>query len=230
MQTAMHTDEVSSERRAHGLAAGGSMLESVGGLAVVVLAILALAGVAPAILTAIAGIVFGASMLVEGSSISGEYARLSLRAPQTAGQALEMEGGSGIEVVVGIATVALGILSLIGISASSLLPVLVITGGVGLILSAGTMQRLNDLNMVAGYRSIEMHHVNHGMLTGAAAAQTLAGIAAAVLGILSLVAIPAANAAGSGSLPQVGMLVLGAAIALSGGAIGSKMSRIYSRS
>ena len=218
------------ERRAVALTAGGSMLKTIGGVAVMALAILALIGVLPALLIAIAGIVFGAAMLSEGLSISSEYSALSRYIAYDSTEITEFGGGLGVEVLVGLAAVALGVLSLLGVAAPTLLPALIIVGGVGLMLSAGTTQRLNDLQLAAVGHDDMARRVTRDAMTGAAAAQTLGGLAAMVLGILSLVSVGPLAAAGFGTLPQVGMLVLGTATALSGGALAGKATRIYRHS
>lgn len=225
--TASSTTRPSDARSASAVVAGGSAIEAVGGIAVAVLTILALAGVIPAVLTSIAGIVFGVSLFIEGLSIAGEYTQISERASEARSGPVEFGGGVGVEVLVGLATTALGILSLIGVDAAALLPALIITGGVGLVLSAGTMQRLNDLRMMTGDHGEATRRVAAYAVTGTAVAQTLGGVAAIVLGILALTATSPFEAAGYGAMPQVGLLALGISIALSGGAVTGKMAHIF---
>jgi len=218
------------DSRAVGLTAGGSTLKTVGGVAVAVLAILALVGVLPAILVAISGIVFGVAMLIEGLSIASEYSALAGEVAEGRTEIAEFGGGVGVEVLVGIAAIALGVLALVGVATSTMIPVLIIVGGVGLILSAGTTQRLNDLHLASMGHTEMARSVTHAAMTGAAVAQTLGGLAAVVLGILALVDVSAAAAAGFGTLPQVGMLVLGVVVAFAGGALAGKATRLYRHS
>jgi hypothetical protein len=224
METAIHPTE---HRTTLGATSGGTALESFGGIAVAVLAILALVGVIPATLTMIAGIVFGVSLLIAGIAVAGAWSRFGSYAVSTNGDSLELGGGAGVEMLVGIATIALGVLSLVGVAPAVLLPVLVITGGAGLILAAGTTQRLNDVHLMYEGHDDRARHVAHASMTGASVAQVLGGVAAVVLGILALVAAPRANAMGFGSLDQVGMLVLGVTLAFAGGALTGKMGRMY---
>jgi hypothetical protein len=222
METAINPSETHTEL---GVVTGGLSLEALGGVAVAALAILALVGVQPALLTTIGGIVFGAAMLVAGIAIAGAWSRLGLAMART-GEQVELGGGAGVEMLVGLAAVALGILSLIGIAPATLMPALVITGGVGLILSAGTTQRLNDLRMISDGASETTRHLMHQAVEGSAVAQALGGIGALVLGILALVAVPPAAAAGYGSLTQIGILVLGATIAIAGGALTGRLGNL----
>jgi hypothetical protein len=230
MNATTHGEFETQERRAAALTAGGSGLKTIGGIAVVALAVLALIGVVPALLSAIAGIVFGAAMLLEGLAISSEYSTLARYVASGRSEIAEFGGGLGVEMLVGVAAIALGVLTLLGIDASTLLPALIIAGGAGLMLSAGTMQRLNDLQLATSGHDDMARRVTHEAMTGAVAAETLGGIAAVVLGILALVATAPAAAAGFGTLPQVGLLVLGVATVFSGGALAGKATRFYRHS
>jgi len=213
-----------SPRSTYAVEAGGAATESMGGVAVVILGILALAGVMSPVLTAIGGIIFGAAFIVEGAAITARHTALMTQAADTEGEKLELGGGVTVELVAGLAAVVLGILSLIRIVPTVLMPALVITGGAGLILSAGALERLNDIRAAAFGVSGIARSVASAAVHGAAAGQVLAGLGAVALGILSLVKVgdPAL-------LTTVGVLVLGAAITLSGTALSSKMLSLFRR-
>lgn len=229
MATTFQRDErQSGPPRAIAFTAGGAAAGTIGGIAVMALAILALAGVIPRLLVPIGGIVFGVAMLAEAMGIASDYSGIADRVAHNTTESVEVGGGTGAEFLVGLAAVALGILSLVGVAAPTLMPALVITGGTGLVLSAGTTERLNDLHLASTDHSETMRRVARGAVAGGAAAQTLGGIGAIVLGILALVAVSPAAAEGGGSLIQVGLLVLGASVALSGGAITGKLARLTS--
>jgi hypothetical protein len=215
------------DRTAMGVVAGGAGMKTLAGLGVAVLAILALVGIIPITLIAIAGIVFGVAMLFEGISIATEYQKIAQWLTETSAERIEIGGGTGVEIIVGLAAIAMGILALLGIAAPTLMPALIITGGAGLLLSAGSMQRLNDLHLATGGRSESARRLAHDAMTGGTITQTLGGIAAIVLGILSLVMLTGAEAESLGTFPQVGMLVLGIATAASGGALLGKSTMLY---
>jgi hypothetical protein len=122
---------IDSTRRETGVGAatGGLALESIAGLAVVVLAVLALIGVLPMLLTTVGGIVFGIAMLVGGIAIAGAWARLTSAALRGNGDTMRAGGGAGVEMIVGLAAIALGVLALLGVSPAILVPALIITGG-----------------------------------------------------------------------------------------------------
>lgn len=194
-------------RRERAVGASGGATESLGGVAVVILAILALVGVVPGILTPIAGIVFGAAFVVEGAAIAANLL--------DEGAAAEAGSGVTVELAAGLSAVVLGILALIGVASPTLMGALVITGGAGLILSAGVVSRIQRLEAGAAQAIAG---------SSAAAAHLLAGLAAVVLGILALT-----NSGSSAVLSTVGLLVLGGSLTLSGTSITTMVLRLFRR-
>jgi len=204
--------------------AGGAATESMGGVAVIILAIIALAGVLPGVLTDIAGIIFGAAFIVEGAALAARQTAIMGQMAEPGIEQLEAGGGMTAEFVAGLAAIILGILSLIGLMPLVLMPALVITGGAGLILCAGAVGRLNDLRTAGlGVNPTARVAAATGVAS-AAAGQVLAGLAAVTLGILALVRVGDPQL-----LATVGVLVLGAAIALSGTALSGKMLSLFRR-
>lgn len=223
------------ERQIFEMEAGGSAVEAVGGLGVIVLSILGLAGVSPIFLASSAGVVFGIALLAQGATVGSEYSALLSKV--TGGGLGEIELGVGmtVEFVAGGAAVVLGVLALVGIAPVILLPALVIAAGTSLILTTGKVQRLNTLKMEAsGAPDIAQRVAGHAV-AGVIGAQFLAGLAAIVLGILALVAMPQAMAgatATSGAsmaLTLVGLLVIGCSITMSGGALAGRMMQMFGR-
>lgn len=79
------------------------------------LTILALIGMAPASLTAIAAIAIGSGLLVEAFAIAAKWQSLRLATDtHTMNQEVEMEGGLTAETVGGVGGTTLGILALLG--------------------------------------------------------------------------------------------------------------------
>lgn len=211
-------------RRTYAVEAGGAATESMGGVAVIVLAILALAGVLRPVLTDIAGIVFGAAFIVEGAALAARHTAVMDQIGESRLDQVEMGGGMTVELVAGLAAIALGILSLVGLVPGVLMPALVITGGAALVLSAGAVQRINDIRAEAFGFSPTARAVTRTAVSSAAAGQVLAGLGAGALGVLALVGVgdPAI-------LTTVGLLVLGSAITLSGTALSGKMLALFRR-
>ncbi|MGN6059092.1 MAG: hypothetical protein ACTHOI_10990 [Sphingomicrobium sp.] len=210
-----------AEPHARAVIAANSSIKATGGIVVAVLAILALVGVIPAVLMAIAGIVFGVAMLFEGIGITAEYRKLARWLAETNSERIELAGATGVEFAVGVAAIVLGILALVGIAPATLIPVLVIAGGAGLMLASGTVHRLTDLQLMSMGASDIGRTLRHESMAGAVIAQTLCGLAAVVLGILSLI-WGGATATGYGLLSQIGMICLGVGAAIGAGAIAGR--------
>jgi hypothetical protein len=118
---------------------GGMGAEFLGGAAGGILGVLAILNIAPMTLMSIAIIVFGASLLLS-STTTYRVDSLSSKLGQTtlsAGQTLAALAASGIQVLVGIAGIALGIIALVGVSTMILILVGLLCVG-GSILISGT--------------------------------------------------------------------------------------------
>ncbi|HZT25716.1 MAG TPA: hypothetical protein VFA57_08450 [Pseudolabrys sp.] len=196
----------------------GIFAEAVGGVATIVLAIIALAGTAPDFLLAIATIVFGAALLIEGTSIVTDYVNVL----STADASVGFQGSSGGLAAVfltGLAGIILGILALLGLHATVLVSAAVIAFGAALVLSSSSM--FNLFSMKARFMGSEM--IMGGTAASTAGAQALAGIAAIVLGILAV--------SGVATLPLdlVALLVLGSAILVTGNGMNNAMISMFNR-
>lgn len=199
----------------------GSVVEGAAGIAVVILAIIGLARGDTGYFTSIGAIVLGAAMLVFGATIASEYAKLLSMTKDNADGATEFGAGMTVEILAGGSAIILGILSLIGLSPEDLLPAAVITVAAALIFSAGNFQRLNALkNQAAGVGEVAQS-ISRAAVMGAIATQVMTGMAAIILGILAL------STGNTALLTQVGMLVLGVSLALSGTALTGRMMRIF---
>lgn len=118
---------------------GGMGAEFLGGAAGGILGLLAILNIAPMTLMSIAIIVFGASLLLS-SITTYRVDSLSSKSGQTtlsAGQTLAVLAASGIQVLVGIAGIALGIIALAGVSTMILILVGLLCVG-GSVLISGT--------------------------------------------------------------------------------------------
>lgn len=194
----------------------GGFVDAIGGVATIVLAIIALSGINQPVLAAIATIVFGAALLIQGGTMLTEYTKLVF--PSGAVEpAEEGAGGAGLSALflVGSAGIVLGVLSLVGIEAQMLTAVAIIAFGGALLLSSNSVWHLYRAKQVThrigATRTLSGSEILAGqMASGSAAVQCLSGIAAIVLGILAV----------TGTRPEiltlVGLLVLGATVLLTG--------------
>jgi hypothetical protein len=200
---------------------GGSIVEAAGGVAVIVLAIIGLAR-GGGFLTAIAMIVLGIALLAEGGSIAAQFSRLLSAVTGGAVGAMELGSGMTAEILAGGAAIVLGILGLVGLHPMVLLPAAVIAVGGSLVMTSSAVERLNQIKLQAAGLSEIAQKVAQTAVSGAIGTQVLAGVAAVVLGILALVSQDYAA-----TLTLVGLLVLGAAMTLTGTALAGRFLRMF---
>ena len=201
----------------------GGLIDAIGGVATIVLVICGLVGIAPPMMVAIATIVFGVALLIQGGAMLSEYMQVVFPGGvRTA--SVEQMGGNSLALVflVGAAGIVLGVLSLLGISAAILTPVAAISYGTALLLSSNAVWRLYVLRRASAQMETaigQSQHVGAEMLasemaSGSAGIQALAGLAAIVLGILALAGSP-----NDLTLNLVALLALGSTIVLTGSTI-----------
>lgn len=199
----------------------GLLTEGAAGLAVIVLAIIALAGASSAgALTAIATIVVGVGLMVQGFNTAAENARLM--SPELAGLgAGESAGEVMVDCLAGGVGIVLGILALIGVSAAPvLLPAALIVFGAALLLS-GALELRGPT--VVPLSPTTAQTLSRGS-AGTGGMEAIIGIAAVVLGILALLT------AHSGVLVMVGFIAVGAAMLLVSATFSGAVMRIFTSS
>lgn len=189
------------------------------GIGAVALAILGLAKVFPQMLASVAVIAVGIGLAFEGGAISARYAFLI-------GEGVKSEairvGGITSLFVAGAAGIALGILALVGVYPTTLIPVAAVVFGAAIILDSGTNERLSilELHHRAGERSTIGEGVVRQAAQSSASLQVLAGAGAVVLGILGLIHIVPIV------LSLIAFLSIGAVNLLSSPMISSRMSEL----
>lgn len=207
----------SRETSLHESAAYAALVDAIGGIATIVLAVIGLAGVNPPMITAIATIVFGVALLIQGGTMLSEFAQIVFP-PEWEVGAVEQGGGSSLSVVFmgGATGVVLGILALLGIHAAMLMAASVIVFGTALLLSSNAVRHLYMLRQsVKGPRQTRFggEMVLGEIASGSAGVQALAGLAAIVLGVLAIAGEADAT------LNLVALLLLGSTIFMTGGSL-----------
>lgn len=191
----------------------GGFVDALGGVATVVLAIIGLSGAYPALMLGIVTIIFGAALLIEGGTMLSEYAHFMFPAG-VATESTEQSGLSGLSVLflVGVAGIVLGVLALVGINPSILTAAAVIAFGTALVMSSTSMMKLHQLKTVSerAVARTGMEFLAGEVASGASGVQAIAGLTAIILGIIAVVG-HASNA-----LSLVALLILGAALILTG--------------
>jgi len=197
-------------------AAYGGLGDAIGGVATIILAIVALTGVYPQTISSIAVIVFGATLLIQGGTVLSEY-EAAMFPVGTASASPQQFGVGGLSTLflAGVAGIVLGILALLGIAAQTLMAISVVAFGFALLLSSNS---LRHLSLLRGYSSQSAaprtgaELLSGEMASRYAGTQMLAGLAAIVLGIVALVV-------NQNILVPAALIVLGAAVALTGSAL-----------
>lgn len=196
----------------------GGLVDAVGGIATIVLAVCGLAGVNPPLMAAIATIVFGVALLIQGGTMLSEYAQI-IFPPGAKSAGVEHFGGGSLSAVflVGAGGIVLGVLSLLGISPGVLTPIATIAFGTALVLSSNAVWHLYVLRHAAAKsEAAQSQHVGGEFLagemaSGSAGIQSLAGLGAIVLGVLAV-----AGSSNEMILNLVALLALGATLVLTG--------------
>jgi hypothetical protein len=194
----------------------GGVADAIGGIATIVLAIVALAGVHPVIVLSVAVIVFGATLLIQGGTLVSEYESIMFPVGATGAVSPEQFGAAGLATLflVGVTGIVLGILALLGIAPETLTAVSVIAFGASLLLSSNSVRQLSVLQTSRPDASrAGAERLASEMATGSASVQMLAGLTAIVLGVLAVAGV------NQNVLMLSALIVLGGAIILTGSAL-----------
>jgi hypothetical protein len=207
----------SSETGAAEASAYGGFVDALGGIATIVLAIIALSGTNADILLPIATIVFGAALLIQGGAMLSEFAQTEATADASAGAS-----GAGLSslFLVGVAGIVLGVLALLGVHPLMLTSAATIAFGGALVVSASAVWQLLTMQSVAARfpaRGSMLSVVASDVAAGSSGMQGMAGLAVIVLGILAV------SGTASLTLTLVALLVAGAALVMTGSTLSGTM-------
>ena len=178
----------------------GLLTEGAAGIAVIVLSIIALAGTATGALASIVTIVIGVGLMVQAFNSAAEVSKAT--AANTVAMP-DLGGDVMVDLLCGITGIVLGILALVGINPQYLVPSALIVFGGALLLGGAISMRPRSTHRAAGGGETQL--VSYQSSAAAGGMEVLVGIAAIVLGILSLIFVA------SGVLVLVGFLAMGAA-------------------
>jgi len=215
---------ITSENTFQEAATYGGFVDAIGGVATVVLAIVALSGIQEPTLAAIATIVFGAALLIQGGTMLTEYSKLMF--PVGIAQPAQESAGGGLPALfmVGAAGIVLGVLALLNIAAGTLISCAVIAFGTALLVSSNSVWHLYRAKQ-ASQQMLTQRTLSGGAIlagemgSGTSAVQCIAGVSAIVLGILAVSGVYPAV------LSLVALLIMGATVLLSGSTLsGAAMS------
>ena len=195
----------------------GGFVDALGGIATIVLAIIALSGTKADILLAIATIVFGAALLIQGGAMLSEFAQTEARAETSASMG---SGGLSGLFLVGVAGIVLGVLALLGVYPQILTAAATIAFGGALVVSASVVWQLLTARSVAARfpaRGSMLSFVASDVAAGSSGIQAMAGLAVIVLGILAI------SGTATLALTLVALLVAGASLVMTGSTLSGTM-------
>ena len=194
----------------------GLLTEGAAGIAVIVLSIIALAGTATGALASIVTIVIGVGLMVQAFNSAAEVSKAT--AANTVAMP-DLGGDVMVDLLCGITGIVLGILALVGINPQYLVPSALIVFGGALLLGGAISMRPRSAHRAAAGGETQL--VSYQSSAAAGGMEVLVGIAAIVLGILSLIF------AGSGVLVLVGFLAVGAALLMVSATFSGTVMRLF---
>ena len=198
----------------------GLLSEGATGIAAIVLAVIALAGISAPILAAIITIVIGVGLMVQAFNSAAEGSKAAPAGLAASGPTSEVGGEVMVDCLTGITGIVLGVLALVGINAPHLIPVALIVFG-GALLLGGAVQMRPRTAPVAVTATGQVQVVSHQGSAAAGGMEIMVGIAAIVLGILSLIFMS------SWVLVLVGFIAVGAALLMVSATFSGAVTRMF---
>jgi hypothetical protein len=175
-----------------------------GGIALIVLSILALAKLDPTLLNAIAVVLAGIALLIEDGSLSPKYAHALSHTPANGLQASTIRDAVSAGTLAGISGIVLGILAILGIAAATLTTVAIVVFGAAVVFDFPTRAYLSALKMMNRESSEQSAKLALAATSRANASAMLVGVALITLGVLALAGLA------TSILATVALLSLGA--------------------
>jgi hypothetical protein len=195
---------------------GGSLVEVLGGLGAIALAVLAVSNIIPQYLFPIAIMAVGVALAFESATLIMRHGHTPI--------SFRTSPWVSVQFLTGIGGFVLGLLALIGLNPVSLVSISLIVLGSGLFLGSGLTAKLNSLeterkeNVMAERHQRNWHFAL--VTVPVVTIQVLCGLGAIALGILALLGIA------TGVLSAVAIFALGGAVFLSGTAVGGRLMRV----
>jgi hypothetical protein len=213
---------ISEVKRTEKVVASGSTTVALAGLVAMVLVILSFIGILRMPFAAIATIAIGFGLFVQGLAITRRHVQIREELA-AAGQSASARGvgtGMTVELFAGLIGIALGIIALAGGSPHIVLSIAAIVFGVALIMGSSLTERLNELAITSSRLEGVQLEASRVAAQTASGLEVLVGIGALVLGILSLLGLT------NIMLVLVALLIVGAALFVSGGFIGRRSATV----
>jgi hypothetical protein len=198
----------------------GLLSEGAAGIAAIVLAVIALAGISAPTLAAIVTIVIGVGLMVQAFNSVAESSRVMPAGMAASVPPAEIGGEVMVDCLTGVTGIVLGVLALVGINAPHLVPAALIVFG-GALLLGGTIKMRPKSAPLANTAAGQVQIVTSQGSGAAGGMEVLVGIAAIVLGILSLIFMS------SWVLVLVGFIAVGAALLMVSATFSGAVTRLF---
>ncbi|MBM3562117.1 MAG: hypothetical protein FJX16_02325 [Alphaproteobacteria bacterium] len=197
------------ERAAFGL------IDDIGGIVTVLLAIFGIAGLYAPILAAIATILFGVALLAQGRTLFAHYTQASVEVIAKTPVSDPAAYAPIAVILLSAAGAALGVLALLDVNSAVLTPIASIIFGAALVLSSVSAWRLNAISRASAKGQASLRDMlEYQMAFDSLGVQTFAGLAAIIFGILG-----ASGATYDLTFNLMALLILGSALILKGGSL-----------
>lgn len=196
---------------------GVTVDQTIGGLALIVLGILALAEIDPTLLNSIATIVAGVALLIVSAGLGLELSRTLAETTGHALNAAEMAPGMNAGVLGGIAGIVLGILAVLEVARPELIAIALIVFGASVLFDYVASVQVRALRMMTAESPEHSSRLAVSVASSTNTATMMAGVALITLGILAL------SGVGGHVLVSVALLGLGGYLFLEGSALVGRM-------
>lgn len=204
-------------RITRGVIAGGSSIETLGGLVALVVTIAGFSTL-PLQMAGVAVIALGVALFAQGVAVTSRWNDAAERLGKSRRPRPELIGsGVSVEMFAGIVGIVLGTLALSGVQPLSLLPSATIVFG-GALLLGGAVQP--DLVYLAPERNPKVARMTYSAIQTSGGVMVLVGVASVALGILALLEVGPIL-----SLTLIALLALGVALLFAGGALTTRLVR-----
>ncbi len=163
-----------------------SLFEGLIGIGAIILAIVGLFAIMPLYMAGIATIAIGVAFFIDGFVSIAKYRTVPVEVSQRPFEIIQLGWGTTAEFFGGAAGIVLGILALMNIYPLVLVPTAALIYGITLIFSSSMLARLNETRIEQQPQEERQRIVEREAVVVTADIQIFVGLAALVLGILSL--------------------------------------------
>lgn len=199
------------------LVKSGSIVSGVASLIAVVITLMAMGNIWTGVLIPLAVIALGVAFLSQGGTIAARFSDLLPETSKRRSEVSKMGAGLSVEVAGGLIAGILGILALLNIMPSVLVPVAILVFGITMIFGSGVVLWLDSLLTGRSGEYAGASSTAHEAVMASGGLQFVLGMAAFILGILSLTGVAPLL------MNHIGLLSVGFSELIAGSVISARM-------